>query len=275
MKKNLILLLCMNVLLLSSCKSPSEQNKTTTLDTSIETSTTKHVTEQSQTSKTTTAVPVSTQETTTEKTTSVTTQETQNETTTEAVPPTPKRRKKILAVTPQIQEEWYFCAPATVSMILSTQGKFVSQRQLAQEMGTYVPFGTHNKDAIRVLNQHLFGYSLPKDGQAGYRLAVVTNASTNSEEMRVFKERVRKNIDDGYPMYYTFTLSKIYPGKNGEHNVIGIGYELTPDGKDISAIYYLDSMTHEQDPVYGGLKKVTPEELLEAMAACEEPNYAW
>ena len=275
MKKSLILLLCMNVLLLSSCKSPSEQNKTTTLDTSIETSTTKQVAEQSQTSKTTTATPVTAQETTTETTTSVTTQETQNETTTEAVAPTPKRRKKILAVTPQIQEEWYFCAPATVSMILSTQGKIVSQQQLAQEMGTYVPFGTHNKDAIRVLNQHLFGYSLPKEGQAGYRLAVVTNASPNSEEMRVFKERVRKNIDDGYPMYYTFTLSKIYPGKNGEHNVIGIGYELTPDGKDISAIYYLDSMTHEQDPVYGGLKKVTPEELLEAMAACEEPNYAW
>ena len=271
MKKGLILLLCMNVLLLSSCKSPSEQNKTTTLDTSIETSTTKQVAEQSQTSETTTTMPVTTQETTT----SVTAQETQKETTTEAVPPTPKRRKKILAVTPQIQEEWYFCAPATVSMILSTQGKFVSQRQLAQEMGTYVPFGTHNKDAIRVLNQHLFGYSVPKEGQAGYRLASVTNASPNSEEMSVFKERVRKNIDDGYPMYYTFTLSKIYPGKNGEHNVIGIGYELTPDGKDISAIYYLDSMTHEQDPVYGGLKKVTPEELLEAMAACEEPNYAW
>lgn len=275
MKKGLILLLCMNVLLLSSCKFPNEQNKTTTLDTSIETLTTKQVTEQSQTSKTTTATPVTAQETTTETTSSVNTQETQNETTTEAVAPTPQRRKKILAVTPQIQEEWYFCAPATVSMILSTQGKFVSQRQLAQEMGTYVPFGTHNKDAIRVLNQHLFGYSVPKEGQAGYRLASVTNASPNSEEMRLFKERVRKNIDDGYPMYYTFTLSKIYPGKNGEHNVIGIGYELTPDGKDISAIYYLDSMTHEQDPVYGGLKKVTPEELLEAMAACEEPNYAW
>ena len=271
MKKGLILLLCMNVLLLSSCQSPSEPNKTTTLDTSIETSTSKQVTEQSQASETTTVAPVTTQETTT----SVTTQETQNETTTEAVAPTPQRRKKILAVTPQIQEEWYFCAPATVSMILATQGKFVSQRQLAQEMGTYVPFGTHNKDAIRVLNQHLFGYSVPKDGQAGYRLVSVTNASPNSEEMRLFKERVRKNIDDGYPMYYTFTLSKIYPGKNGEHNVIGIGYELTPDGKDISAIYYLDSMTHEQDPVYGGLKKVTPEELLEAMAACEEPNYAW
>ena len=261
----------MNVLLLSSCKSPSEQNKATTSDTSIETSTTKKVTEQSQTSETTTATPVTTQETTM----SITTQETQNETTTEAVAPTPQRLKKILAVTPQIQEKWYFCAPTTVSMMLSSQGITVSQQQLAQEMGTYEPYGTHNQDAIRVLNQHLFGYSVPKEGQAGYRLVSVTNASPNSEEMRLFKERVRKNIDDGYPMYYTFTLSKIYPGKNGEHNVIGIGYELTPDGKDISAIYYLDSMTHEQDPVYGSLKKVTLEELLEAMAACEEPNYAW
>ena len=117
MKKSLILLLCMNVLLLSSCKSPSEQNKATTSDTSIETSTTKKVTEQSQTSETTTATPVTTQE----ATMSITTQETQNETTTEAVAPTPQRLKKILAVTPQIQEEWYFCAPTTVSMILSTQ----------------------------------------------------------------------------------------------------------------------------------------------------------
>ena len=180
-----------------------------------------------------------------------------------------------LEVPMQVQRAWNTCAPTTVSMMLACRGIDISQEQLAEEMGTDAHFGTHNANAIQVLNQHLFGYSVPKDGQAGYRLASVTNASPNSEEMRVFKERVRKNIDDGYPMYYTFTLSKIYPGKNGEHNVIGIGYELTPDGKDISAIYYLDSMTHEQDPVYGGLKKVTPEELLEAMAACEEPNYAW
>ncbi len=184
-------------------------------------------------------------------------------------------RKKLLSVAPQIQEKWYFCAPTTVSMMLSTQGITVSQEQLAKEMGTYEPYGTHNRDAIRVLNQHLFGYPEPQAGQAGYRLATVTNASPDSEDMRLFKERVRKNIDDGYPLYYTFTISQIYPGKSGEHNVIGIGYELTPDGKDISAIYYLDSMTHVQDPTYGGLKKVTPEELLAAMVTCGEPNYAW
>ena len=145
MIKSLILLLCMNVLLLSSCQSPNEQIKTTTLDTSIETSTSKQEAEQSQTSETTTAMPVTTQETIT----SVTTQETQNETTTEAVPPTSQRRKKILAVTPQIQEEWYFCAPATVSMILSTQGNsFLSdnwhrrwERMYLLERIIKMPFG--------------------------------------------------------------------------------------------------------------------------------------
>ena len=32
--------------------------------------------------------------------------------------------------------------------------------------------------------------------------------------------------------------------------MIGVGYELTADGKDISAIYYLDPDTHVQDPTY-------------------------
>ena len=45
--------------------------------------------------------------------------------------------------------------------------------------------------------------------------------------------------------------------------------------KDISAIYYLDPDTHVQDPTYGGLTKLTPEELLAAMATCGEKNYAW
>lgn len=40
--------------------------------------------------------------------------------------------------------------------------------------------------------------------------------------------------------------------------------------KDISAIYYLDPDTHVQDPTYGGLTKLTPEELLGAMVTCSE-----
>lgn len=183
--------------------------------------------------------------------------------------------RKLLPISLKLQEEWYFCAPATVHMILASRGVSVSQHQLAKEMGTYNPYGTHNRDAIRVLNQHLFGYPEPSGNQAGYRLATVTDARPDSEDIRIFKERVRKDIDDGYPLYYTFNVAQIYPGKSGEHNVIGVGYELTEDGKDIVAIYYLDPDTHVQDPTYGGLKKLSPEELLASMATCGEKNYAW
>ena len=183
--------------------------------------------------------------------------------------------RKLLPIPLKLQEEWYFCAPATVHMMLASRGVSVSQHQLAKEMGTYNPYGTHNRDAIRVLNQNLFGYPEPSGNQAGYRLVTVTDARPDSEDIRLFKERVRKDIDDGYPLYYTFNVAQIYPGKSGEHNVIGVGYELTADGKDISAIYYLDPDTHVQDPTYGGLKKLTPEELLAAMATCGEKNYAW
>ena len=183
--------------------------------------------------------------------------------------------RKLLPISLKLQEEWYFCAPATVHMMLASRGVSVSQHQLAKEMGTYNPYGTHNRDAIRVLNQNLFGYPEPSGNQAGYRLATVTDARPDSEDIRIFKERVRKDIDDGYPLYYTFNVAQIYPGKSGEHNVVGVGYELTSDGKDISAIYYLDPDTHVQDPTYGGLKKLTPEELLAAMVTCGEKNYAW
>ena len=183
--------------------------------------------------------------------------------------------RKLLPISLKLQEEWYFCAPATVHMMLASRGVSVSQHQLAKEMGTYNPYGTHNRDAIRVLNQNLFGYPEPSGNQAGYRLATVTDARPDSEDIRIFKERVRKDIDDGYPLYYTFNVAQIYPGKSGEHNVIGVGYELTADGKDISATYYLDPDTHVQDPTYGGLKKLTPEELLAAMVTCGEKNYAW
>lgn len=182
---------------------------------------------------------------------------------------------KRLPVTSQIQEVWYYCAPTTVSMMLASCGILVNQHQLAKEMGTYEPYGTHNRDAIRILNQRMFGYEHPANGQAGYRLATVTDASSKSEDMRLFKERVRKDIDDGYPLYYTFMVEQMYPGKKGEHNVIGIGYELTADGQDLSAIYYLDPSPTVQDATYGGLKKVTPEELLSAMVTADEPNYAW
>ena len=175
----------------------------------------------------------------------------------------------------QIQRAWNTCAPTSVSMILAYRGVQASQEELARAMCTDETFGTHNVNAIRVLNQYLFGYAEVPAGQTGYHLATVTSSAPNSEDMRLFKERLRKNIDDGYPLYYTIDNASIYPGHKGEHNVVGTGYELSADGSDVLAVYYIDPSYTVQDPVYGGLKKVTPEELLAAMCVCQEPNYAW
>lgn len=183
--------------------------------------------------------------------------------------------RKRLEVPMQIQRAWNTCAPTSVSMILAYRGVQASQEELARAMGTDETFGTHNVNAIRVLNQYLFGYAEVPAGQAGYHLATVTSSASNSEDMRLFKERLRKNIDDGYPLYYTIDNASIYPGHKGEHNVVGTGYELSADGSDVLAVYYIDPSYTVQDPIYGGLKKVTPEELLAAMCACQEPNYAW
>lgn len=177
-----------------------------------------------------------------------------------------------LEVPQQVQRAWNTCSPTTVSMLLSYKGIDVSQETLAVEMGTDETFGTHNANAIAVLNQYLFGYATPSANQAGYRLETVTNPETDKS---LFKERLRKNIADGYPMYYTIELSTLSTEKWGEHNVLGVGYQLNAEGTDIESVYYLDPSYVSQDPVYGGLKKVTVEELLYSTSVCVEPNYAW
>lgn len=182
--------------------------------------------------------------------------------------------KHVLDVSPQLQEVWYYCAPTTVSMILSARGIQIDQYTLAGEMGTYEPYGTHNRDAIRILNKHLFGYEEPASGQSGYRLATVTNVD---QDLPIFQERLIKNIKDGYPMYYTIDAGQVYGGKPGDHNVIGIGYKWNDNRETIDYVYYLDPdpSPNIQDPIYGGLKILTPRELLEATIICGEPNYGW
>ncbi len=75
-----------------------------------------------------------------------------------------------LDVPARIQEEWNYCAPTTVQMILAYKGIKIDQATLAREMLTDEAFGTHNDNAIKILNKYLFGYEIPAEGQAGYRL---------------------------------------------------------------------------------------------------------
>lgn len=184
-----------------------------------------------------------------------------------------ENRKFVLNIKQQIQQKWNYCAPTAVSMMLSAKDINVDQHQLAKDMGTYEPFGTHNKDAIRILNKYMFGYEFPSSNQSGYRLEYVSEV--NERVLKLFEDRLKENIKNGYPMYYTFDVSKLYEGKKGEHNVIGIGYKLKKDSDAIDYLYYIDPSPNVQDSVYGGLKIIEPRKLLEAMLTCEEPNYAW
>lgn len=179
-----------------------------------------------------------------------------------------------LNVPQYFQSTTYHCAPTTVSMMLASRGVNVDHLTLGRAMGTALPFGTHNADAIRVLNRYLFGYDYPGQGQAGYRLETVRDANA---ALSLFKQRVMQNIKDGYPMYYTFDVSMVYPGHTGEHNVVGTGYIATPDGKDIAFLTYNDPSFQGLGLTYQGTKIITPEALLAAMTgpATTEPMYAW
>lgn len=118
--------------------------------------------------------------------------------------------KHKLNINAQIQKVWYYCAPTTVSMMLESRGVEVDQFALAKEMGTYEPYGTHNKDAIRILNKHLYGYEYPTGNQSGYRLQQVTNVE---EELPRFKKRLIQNIKEAIQciiqwMYQKFIVVK-------------------------------------------------------------------
>ena len=117
MKKNRMAVVLLGVFLLAACVHTDEQSQKTTEATAA---TVAQGTESSQ-GKTTAGT------TSTATETAVTTVATETTTTETTATTLRESRKKLLSVAPQIQEKWYFCAPTTVSMMLSTQGISVSQ----------------------------------------------------------------------------------------------------------------------------------------------------
>lgn len=178
----------------------------------------------------------------------------------------PTGRKVLLPVTQFVQERNNTCAPACAKMILASRGILVTESDLAYEMGTSGDFGTYNANAIAVLNRYLAAYGVP----SRYDLITVNSADPTSNDMLLFKQRLIMDIDAGFPMYLTFDMSVIYPGRRGEHSVALVGYALTEDGQDVAAVYFIDPF-----PTTQGLKVISPEELLRGVLPCVEPNYAW
>ncbi len=111
-------------------------------------------------------------------------------------------------------------------------------------------FGTDNNNA-NGLNQYLFGYAEVPVGRAGSHLATVTSSARTRRY--VFEERLSKNIDDGYPLYYTIDTS-IYPYK--VNTMLGeTGYELSADRVISCSVYYIDPFHRSRSQLWRASKR--------------------
>ena len=173
-----------------------------------------------------------------------------------------------------LQETNYYCGPACLQMILANFGIQVSQSELAKQIKTDSITGSEYEDMARVLNSYLFAdVDLSR---SGYRVQTHTRSDEKASALVQFESRVRKNIDDGYPSVIAIDLNKIYPQlPSANHVVVCNGYIKKFNSQEIAFYYIIDPYDKVQDATYGGLKVVTPQELIDAIIDNVEPAYIW
>ncbi len=177
-----------------------------------------------------------------------------------------------LEVSPQVSQRWWYCVPASLSMILDTVGVQVDQFTLARQTNCIDYVGTESPDAIKVLNQYVIGKEAPEPGEMGYHLEKVTEYTPMSSQFSEFKLNYIKSIQAGKPVYLTFNFDKMYDkgGQNFDHAVVGIGYVANESETDIERILYRDPSVS----LSGHIHSVTPEKYFASMPG-DESCYAY
>lgn len=175
-----------------------------------------------------------------------------------------------------VQENGYFCVPACLQMVLRVHGIEVSQNLLAQEMNTSSVTGTEYVDLQRIVNKYCFGSENINDNQPGYHIQTIAIGDNSNATMSTLENRIRADMASNDPVFIAIDRAYLYPNlSHGNHMIILIGYSTFTGTNTIANYYIIDPSYVVQDPVYGGLKIVTPEELLNAIAYNEEPAYIW
>ena len=188
--------------------------------------------------------------------------------------------KTLLSVPQFVQENGYFCVPACLQMVLAFHG--ITQRQsiLALQMNTSSITGTEYVDLAQVVNQYLFNCTVPTDSQGGYRIQKFSSSASTmtEEEKNLFQQRVFQDISTQDPVFVAINRNVLYPELSpANHMVIVVGY-ATYEGSNRLAYYYIIDPSYQvQDPVYGGLKVITQEELIKGIMLNEsnEKAYIW
>lgn len=178
-------------------------------------------------------------------------------------------RYRYLGIRPQVQQTTFWCSPATSSMLLSSYGIDHTQSRLSVLMDTKLPFGTHNQNAIKVINNILSLYNIPK------KYNLVTVKKDDKLDYDKFKDDFYMAINRGNPVYLTLDLTKISDTRKGEHNVLGIGYVLDKKNDKIKYVIIYDPSTVVVNSTYGSLRIMSVNTLLDSLSMCIEPNYAY
>lgn len=128
---------------------------------------------------------------------------------------------------------------------------------------------------LELINEEIFGFKHPlPDAGPGYRQGRIFNPDLQQNDYSRFYERVVRNIQDGYAMPLICDRSILYPGESGDQWVLLNGYLADAEG-GIIAFYFMDPNPRNQDPHHGGLKYISPQDLLLAIYNSYEQAYLW
>ncbi len=174
-----------------------------------------------------------------------------------------------------VQENNYYCVPACMQMVLRYKGIEKTQAELASEMNTSPTTGTEYVDLAKVANKYLFQNENVGPDEPGYHIQRISRYDANPDLYTQFERRVRQDIGTNDPIFAAVDVHALYPQhKSANHMVLITGYALFAGTNNIAYYYYIDPY-YEQDSVYGGLKTVTAEQLMNAIVVNEEPAYIW
>lgn len=203
-------------------------------------------------------------------------EETPKATTQEMVLGVPIGKKVNLVISQSSQETNYYCIPACVQMILRHFNIEVDQDTLAQQMNTHPITGTEYVDTAITINTYLFQKGLAPDNEPGYHIQTIAMNDQNPQIVIDFAKRVKEDIDTNYPVLAAINTQTLYPQiAPANHMILITGYACHANSDEIAFYYAMDPYANVHDPIYGGAKIFTSEELIKAILLNEEPAYIW
>lgn len=181
-----------------------------------------------------------------------------------------------LPISTIVQETNYYCVPACVQMVLRYFGIEKSQSSLADEMLTSPTTGTEYVDLAKAINHYLFNKGLAPDNESGYHIQTMGVNDSSLQLKETFEKRIKEDIDTNYPVFLAVNTKSLYPQlSDSNHMILIVGYSIDKANNDIVSYHIVDPYTKVQDPILGGQKTFTGEELFHAMVSNIEPAYLW